>query len=130
MKPQETPSSPPIGLGVTLILTVLLVLTLSLFAALTLSTARSDLALSQINAQTVEGYYRADSQAVEHYHAFSLGEDDTLEADIPINDTQALRIRFSRDEAGQPRIDLWETVSLQPQTQEENTWNLWDGGAD
>ena len=43
----------PIGVGVISILTVLLVLCLAVFAALTLSSARADLALSRRNADTV-----------------------------------------------------------------------------
>ena len=40
-------SPPPIGIGVVSIMTVLLVLTLSVFSALTLTSARADLSLSQ-----------------------------------------------------------------------------------
>ena len=57
--------SSPFGVGIITIITVLLVLTLSIFAALTFSTARADLALSEINAQTVQNYYAADALAVE-----------------------------------------------------------------
>lgn len=51
----------PIGVGVISILTVLLVLCLAVFAALTLSSARADLALSRRNADTVQAYYAADA---------------------------------------------------------------------
>lgn len=39
------------------VFTVLLVLTLSVFSALTLTSARADLALSRTNARTVSAYY-------------------------------------------------------------------------
>lgn len=50
-------SSPPVGIGVITVVTILLVLTLSVFSALTLASARADLALSKRNAETVTTYY-------------------------------------------------------------------------
>lgn len=49
--------SAPVGIGVITIITILLVLTLSVFSALTLAAARADLALSRRNAETVTDYY-------------------------------------------------------------------------
>ena len=48
----------PVGVGVITVITILLVLTLSVFSALTLASARADLALSQRNAETVKIYYQ------------------------------------------------------------------------
>ena len=49
----------PVGVGVLTVLTVLLVLTLAVFSALTYTSARADWALSRINADTVTAYYAA-----------------------------------------------------------------------
>ena len=51
------------------VFTVLLVLTLSVFSALTLTSARADLALSRTNARTVSAYYAADAEAAALPHA-------------------------------------------------------------
>ena len=66
MKRSEQASS-PLGVGVITVITVLLALTLSIFAALTLTSARADLALSRINAETVKAYYAADAAAARRY---------------------------------------------------------------
>lgn len=50
-------AAPPVGIGVITVITILLVLTLSVFSALTLASARADLALSTRNAETVTSYY-------------------------------------------------------------------------
>ena len=86
----------PIGVGVISILTVLLVLCLAVFAALTLSSARADLALSRRNADTVQAYYAADAQAVRCYEAFAAGQEDMLEATIPVTKYQSLYLRLAR----------------------------------
>lgn len=68
--------SAPVGIGAASIITVLLVLTLSVFSALTLSAARADLALSRRNAETVRQYYEDG--------ALPSGEDADLE-DEPLS---------------------------------------------
>ena len=67
MKREGSVISSPVGVGVITVITVLLVLSLSIFSALTLSTARADLALSRRNADTVTAYYAADAQAAALY---------------------------------------------------------------
>ena len=56
-------SESPAGVGILSLFTVLLVLTLAVFTALTLSTARADLALSETGAATVSAWYAADDLA-------------------------------------------------------------------
>jgi hypothetical protein len=53
--------------GITTLVTVMVLLLMATFATLSLASARSDLALSQIAAQSVEDYYQADSEAVRWY---------------------------------------------------------------
>ena len=93
-------SPPPIGIGVVSIMTVLLVLTLSVFSALTLTSARADLSLSRTNAGTVAAYYAADAQAARLYADFVSGTDDELEADIPMTGTQSLHLHLVRSGDG------------------------------
>ena len=56
-----------LGVGVTTLVTVLVLLLMTTFAALSLALARSDLALSQMAAQSVQDYYRADAEAEQWY---------------------------------------------------------------
>ena len=104
--------SPPIGIGVVSIMTVLLVLTLSVFSALTLTSARADLSLSRTNAGTVAAYYAADAQAARLYADFLSGTDDELETDIPMTDTQSLHLHLVRSGDG-VEILAWQTVPLE-----------------
>ena len=118
----------PVGVGVISVITVLLVLTLSLFAALSVATAQADLALSRKNADTVTAYYQADAQAAELYAAFAAGNEPTLEAVLPITDQQSLLLRLVRTEEGDVEILAWQT-----QTQElppEEGLPVWTGPAD
>ena len=118
----------PVGVGVISVITVRLVLTLSLFAALSVATAQADLALSRKNADTVTAYYQADAQAAELYAAFAAGNEPTLEAVLPITDQQSLLLRLARTEAGDVEILAWQT-----QTQElppEEGLPVWTGPSD
>lgn len=110
--------SSPIGVGVLTILTVLLVLTLAVFSALTYTSARADLALSQRNADMVTAYYAADSQARRLQAEFAQGLDDELEATLPMTDAQDLYIHLAR-EGGEVRVLAWKTVPAQGEGQYE-----------
>ena len=61
----EKKSAPLFGIGSVTLLTVLLVLCLTIFAVLALSSAQADLRLSEKNAASVSAYYTADMQAME-----------------------------------------------------------------
>ena len=118
----------PVGVGVISVITVLLVLTLSLFAALSVAPAQAALALSRKTAATVPAYYQADAQAAELYAAFAAGNEPTLEAVLPITDQQSLLLRLARTEAGDVEILAWQT-----QTQElppEEGLPVWTGPSD
>lgn len=129
---QENTAPSPFGVGIITIITVLLVLTLSIFAALTLSSAKADLALSRINADTVSAYYAADARAAQLYVEFAAGTGAQLEEYLPIDDSQSLYLSLRRitdgDQAGKVAIEHWEVVTHVPGEDEvENQWNLWDG---
>lgn len=113
----------PFGVGIITIITVLLVLTLSIFAALTLTTAKADLALSEINAETVQSYYAA----------FASGEKTELDEWIPMEGNRSLHIALGRIPSGAVEggvaIEHWEVVAGGPDESEiQDQWNLWDGG--
>ena len=129
---QENSVPSPFGVGIITIITVLLVLTLSIFAALTLTSAKADLALSQINADTVSAYYEADAQAAQLYVDFAAGTEAQLEQYIPIDENQSLYLSLRRitsgEQAGSVAIDHWGVVTADPDESEiQNQWNLWDG---
>lgn len=106
--------SSPIGVGVLTVLTVLLVLTLAVFSALTYTSARADLALSKINADTVTAYYAADAQASALLDEFEGGLDDELEATLPMTEAQSLYVHLVRDLVdGTVRVLSWKTVPAQ-----------------
>ena len=60
----ENKRRPLFGVGGITLLTVLLVLALTMFAVLTLSSAQADMRLSEKNVRAVLDYYAADSKAV------------------------------------------------------------------
>lgn len=115
------------GVGVITVFTVLLVLTLSVFSALTLTSAKADLALSQTNAETVRAYYAADAKAAALYGQFKAGTEEELEAQIEISGTQALRLHLLR-EGGGVSILAWQAVVLEDASiPEDDTLPLFTG---
>lgn len=103
-------SASPIGVGVLTVLTILLVLTLAVFSALTYASARADLALSRKNADTVTAYYAADAQARSLRAQFAQGEEAELKATLPMTEAQSLYIHLERDLDGSVRTLAWKTV--------------------
>lgn len=100
----------PVGVGVLTVLTVLLVLVLAVFSALTYATARADLSLSRINADTVTAWYAADAQAAALLEEFEAGSGETLEATLPMTERQSLYVRFQREADGTVTVLDWRTV--------------------
>ena len=126
MKEQKTTS--PLGIGCITILTVLLVLTLSIFSALTLTTARADLSLSQISAQSVQDYYEADREAAALYAAFAAGTQAELLEELPVGDNRTLTLHLLREADGSIAVLAWDVTPVQPDQQEiDDTPDLWDG---
>jgi len=58
-----------LGIGVTTLITVLVVMLLAAFSVLSLASARSDIRLSRMAAQSASDYYAADSEATTWYAA-------------------------------------------------------------
>ena len=102
--------SSPVGVGVLTVLTVLLALVLAVFSALTYATAKADLSLSRINADTVTAWYAADAQAAALLEEFEAGSEETLEATLPMTERQSLYVRFQRQPDGSAAVLDWRTV--------------------
>ena len=102
--------SSPVGVGVLTVLTVLLALVLAVFSALTYATAKADLSLSRINADTVTAWYAADAQAAALLEEFEAGSEETLEATLPMTERQSLYVRFQREADGTVTVLDWRTV--------------------
>ena len=118
----------PLGVGVISIVTVLLVLCLTIFSALTLTTAKADLNLSRINAETVSAWYAADAEAARQYAAFAASASAELEASIPIAGRQSLYLHLIRDGDRGVRVLAWRSVTEESETGlEDATLPVWGG---
>jgi hypothetical protein len=115
----------PAGIGLITIFLILIVLTLFTFSALTLSSARADLRLAQISAQTVTAYYKADGKAQRLYRAFVQNGAASLEEMIPMTESQSLRISLVRGADGGVRILAWQTVSAEDESWGDETLPVW-----
>ena len=122
----EGKNGSPLGVGVIAVVTVLLVLCLSIFSALTLTTARADLSLSRINAETVSAWYAADAEAARQYAAFSAGGGEELEATIPVAGRQSLYLHLVREDGG-VRVLSWRAVTEEEAQPEDFTLPVWGG---
>lgn len=74
MKKRTERNSGFFGMGVSLMLTVFLVVMLVTFSLMSLSTARSDLNRSQLLAQRRTEFYEASNQAEMILHQLNLGQ--------------------------------------------------------
>ena len=143
----ENKSGPLFGIGGVTLLTVLLILCLTLFSVLALSSAQADLRLSEKNARNVSAYYAAEKEAFaimghaealwpagqprpdatafyrgmpEEYDLATMAEGDRLwiSADIPVLDGAYLQVELYLGRSGGSR---WEVRrwQLMPPTQDE-----------
>ena len=140
----ENKGGPLYGIGGVTLLTVLLVLCLTLFAVLALSSAQADLRLSEKNARTVTAYYTAEGKAYDlmrvagelwpagirqpsadefarglptelSANAERDGEAILVSVDIPVQDDSFLRVAFSlRDGADASRWEIRQWQLLPP----------------
>ena len=92
------------------VVTVLLVVVLGVFSALTYATAKADLSLSRVKAGTVTAWYAADAQAAALLEEFEAGSGETLEATLPMTERQSLYVRFQREADGTVTVLDWRTV--------------------
>lgn len=125
--------SPPMVGGASL-LVIFAVLTLTVFALLSLSTALANDRLSSAAAQAVYDYYQADCQAEAILAQLRQGrqppgvarQGDVFAYSCPISDTQTLLVEVRLD-GDTYTILRWQAVSTAP-WQPDDSLNLWDGG--
>lgn len=82
-------------IGITSIIFIFIVLCLSVFALLSVNSARQSLASVQRSADAVTRYYAADSSAqlwIHQVKAEGPTGEDVLEREFPISDSQTLRV--------------------------------------
>ena len=106
----------PVGVGVLTVLTILLVVILAVFSALTYASARADRNLSRINADTVTAWYAADAQTAALLEEFEAGSEETLEATLPMTERQSLYVRFQREADGTVTVLDWRTATAEEET--------------
>ena len=116
------------GVGVATVLTILLVLCLATFAALTLASAGADLRLSRTAAQRTADYYAADAEAARLFAEFRAGNDPQLETDLPVGDSQRLHLSFARDERGEAVVLCWSLTAAEELI--DTTLPVWTGEAE
>lgn len=124
-------SAPAVG-GSSL-LVIFAVLTLSVFAFLSLSTAQAERRLSDANRRAVSACYEADSRAEEIFARLRSGElpqevtksENTYSYICPISENQQLVVKL-RFEDGDWEILRWQAVAQMPEASGE-TMPVWDG---
>ncbi|WP_322170467.1 hypothetical protein [Acutalibacter caecimuris] len=124
--------SPP-ALGGSSLLVVFAVLSLTVFALLSLSTVRADQRLGDASAKAVSDYYAADAQAQEILARLRLGEVPAGVAETaegyayacPISGTQALQVEL-RANAGNVEILRWQVIST-VEWEGSDDMVVWDG---
>lgn len=82
-------------IGITSIIFIFIVLCLSVFALLSVNSARQSLASVQRSADAVTRYYAADSSAqlwIHQVKAEGPAGENVLEREFPISDSQTLRV--------------------------------------
>lgn len=119
--------SAPLGVGIITIFMILVILCLTTFAVLTLSSARADLRLSRVNAETVTAYYEADARAAGLYADFKSENESELEKTLPITDTQSLYLHLARRADGGVTIMAWQVIASNDELTLDETLGVWDG---
>ena len=125
---KQTRISPTVVGGSTL-MAIFAVVTLCVFALLSLSTVLSQQRLSQAAAQSVQRYYEADLQAEEAFAKLKTGEipceNGAYHAIYPISETQWLITEFENQD-GQWHISRWQTVAQNPR-EADDSLPVWTG---
>lgn len=121
-------------IGSSSLLVIFAVLTLTVFALLSVSTVRAEERLSLASAQSVQAYYAADSTAQEILTRLLAGEsvDTVTEKDgiysysCDISDQQILVVSVHLDNNGDYTILRWQAVPRGTWSPDD-TLTVWDG---
>lgn len=99
-----------INVGASSIILILLVLSLSIFAALSIKASNNEYKLAGKTAQSVQEYYEADARALE-----LLGEegamDGTIFYEVPVNENAVIQVSAEVDLDGSYTIHKWKLVN-------------------
>ena len=129
MRQSETPSA----VGGSSLLVIFVVLCLTIFSVLSLSSVQADGRLSAASADAVYGYYAADSEAEEILAKLRRGEvpegvqreGNRYMYTCAVSDVQTLRVEVEL--AGDSyRIIQWQTEAV-TEWEAEDTLHVWDG---
>ncbi|MDR1028738.1 MAG: hypothetical protein LBL63_04890 [Clostridiales Family XIII bacterium] len=119
-------------MGVTSIIAILVVLVLIVFSALSITTAKADLTLSEKTASATSDFYKADSVAEERvaeadaevqagagwqdrlreagYTVRAGDSGDVIAYEVEINDKKALKVELSVSADGRVDRTLWQVI--------------------
>lgn len=122
-------------LGGTSLLLIFSVLCLTVFAVLSLSTAKAGDNLSLSSEASVKAYYEADTEAEEILAVLRRGdfmegveeEDGVYSYSCPINERTSLFVEVEID-GSDYRILRWQ--SSVEESMIEESWTVWDGESD
>lgn len=126
-------SDAPTAVGGSSLLVIFIVLCLTVFAMLGLSSVQADGRLSKASAEAVRGYYAADCEAEEILAQLRQGivpegvtaSENRYRYECAVSDTQKLVVEAEVN-GGDYRILRWQTEPILS-WQEDETLNIWDG---
>ena len=126
-------SDTPPAVGGSSLLVIFIVLCLTVFALLSLSSVQADGRLSTASAEAVRAYYAADCEAEGILAKLRQGkmpegvikQGDSYKYECEISEVQKLVVEAEVSEE-EYRILRWQAVST-TEWKEEDTLNLWDG---
>ena len=130
MKKERKAAMP--AFGASALLVVFSVLCLTVFAMLSLTTARAERRLSDASAAAVTAYYAADLEAEEIFARLRAGEQGENVAHVggiysyscPISENQTLEVELE-ETAGAWKVLRWQVEASPPQT--EQVLPVWNG---
>ncbi|MDD3920974.1 MAG: hypothetical protein PHO41_07395 [Eubacteriales bacterium] len=124
------------GVGVASILLIVIMLSMTVFASLSLLTAKNDETLTEKTAAYTRAYYAADAAAqrtIANMNAAlasggALPAGAALSFSIPVNDSTALAVTLRMDGENAYVIESYGVEPIQTQTTEleEESFQLWN----
>ncbi len=126
------------GVGVASILLIVVMLCMTVFASLSLLTAKNDATLTEKTVAYTRAYYTADAHAqriiADVAAALASGaalpkevtqEGDTLSFSVPVNDTAAILVTLHAESNSKLIVDSYGVNAVQTQNIEDEPLNLW-----
>lgn len=126
------------GVGVASILLIVVMLCMTVFASLSLLTAKNDATLTEKTVAYTRAYYTADAHAqriiADAAAALASGaalpteiaqEGDMLSFSVPVNDTAAIFVTLHTESNSKLIVDNYGVNATQTQIVEDEPLNLW-----